>query len=110
MTNQPLNSGDITSNDKLLAALSYPIPLIGIVILVSESMKSKPFLRFHAVQSIALGIVVFVISGVLAATVILGCLAPVIWLATLYPAWLTYQGKTVELPVITQFIKNQGWA
>ncbi len=109
MTNQP-GPGDLTSNDKLLAALSYPIPIIGIVILVSESMKSKPFLRFHAVQSIAVGIVVFVLSGILAATVLLACLAPVVWLATLYPAWMAYQGQLIELPFITQFIKNQGWA
>lgn len=102
--------GDLTSNDKLLAAVSYPIPLVGIIILLSEAMKSKPFMKFHAVQSIALGLVVFVVASILGVTVILACLAPLVWLVTFYPAWKAYQGEMVELPVLTQFIKNQGWA
>jgi uncharacterized membrane protein len=109
---QPTGSnapGDLTSNDKLLAAISYPIPIVGIVILVSESMKSKPFLKFHAVQSIAVGIIVFAIGLILSATVILACLAPVVWLATLYPAYKAYQGELLELPMLTSFLKNQHW-
>ena len=102
--------GDLTSNDKLLAAVSYPIPLVGIIILLSEAMKSKPFMKFHAVQSIALGLVVFVVASILGVTVILACLAPLVWLVTFYPAWKAYQGEMVELPVLTQFINNQGWA
>jgi uncharacterized protein len=112
MSQQPSGGagGELTSNDKLIAALSYPIPIIGIVILVSDSMKSKPFMKFHAVQSIALGVVMLVLATILSITVVLACLAPVVWLVTLYPAWKTYQGEMVTLPVITDFIKKQGWA
>lgn len=111
MSEQPSGGagGELTSNDKLIAALSYPIPIIGIVILVSDSMKSKPFLKFHAVQSIAVGVIVFIVAVILSLTVVLSCLAPVVWLATLYPAWKTYQGEMLSLPVITDFIKKQGW-
>ena len=99
-----------TSNDKLLAALSYPIPIIGIVILVSDTMKNDPFLRTHAVQSIALGVVLLIITTVLGISLILACLAPIVWLVpTLYYAYQAYQGKSFSIPVITDFCKNQKW-
>jgi len=103
-------TGRDTSNDKLLAALSYPIPIIGIVILLSDSMKNDPFLRTHAWQSIALGVVLFVLSIILAFIPFIGCLVPIIWLViTIYYAIQTYQGKSFSIPVITDFCRNQKW-
>ena len=104
-------SGGMDSNDKLLAALSYPIPIIGIVILLSDTMKAKPFLKFHAVQSILFNVVIYVIYFV-ASFVTFGFGAicfPLFFLATLWPAYKAYQGEMVEIPVLTNFIKNQGW-
>ncbi len=98
------------SNDKLFSALTYPIPLVGIIILISDSMKNNPVLRTHAVQSIALGVVLFLVSIVLSITVILGCLAPFIWLGvTLFYGYQAYTGKPVNIPVITDFCKKQNW-
>ncbi|MBI5052571.1 MAG: hypothetical protein HZC38_14480 [Chloroflexi bacterium] len=100
------------SNDKLMAALSYPIPLVGLIILISDTMKVKPFLKFHAVQSLALNVVLWV--GFMAISfVTAGCgaiCAPVILLAMLYPAYKAYQGEMFAIPTLTDFIKNQGWA
>jgi len=107
---QTPNSASDGSNDKLLAALTYPIPLVGIVILVSDSMKNNPFLRTHAIQSLALGVVLFVLSIILSFTVILACIAPIIWLAiTIYYGYQAYQGKDVKIPVVTDFCRNQKW-
>lgn len=111
MTEQPVNS-DITNDDKLWAALGYPIPLIPIIVLLMEDKKERPFIKFHAVQSlafnIALWVIIFIISAV---TLGFGAIcAPVLWLITLWPAYDSYQGNYTELPVITNFIKNQGWA
>ncbi|MBN2548553.1 MAG: DUF4870 domain-containing protein [Anaerolineales bacterium] len=102
---------EITSDDKLWAALGYPIPLIPIIVLLMEDKKNRPFIRYHAVQSlvfnVALWIIVFVLSLV---TLGIGAIcAPVAWLVTLWPAYEAYQGKYMELPVITNFIKNQKW-
>ena len=98
------------SNDKLLSALTYPLPLIGIVILISESMKNNPVLRTHAVQSIALGVIIGVVSTVLTPVAGLGCLVGIAGLAiTLYFAYQAYQGKEVNIPLITDFCKNQKW-
>lgn len=103
----PASSG---SNDNLLAALTYPIPIVGIVILVSDSMKNNPYLRLHAVQSIALGVVLGVIGIVISLIPIIGCLMPILWLAvTIYYAIQAYNAKTFSIPVITDFCKNQKW-
>jgi uncharacterized membrane protein len=94
-----------------MAALSYPIPVVAIVILLSETNKERPFQKFHAVQALAFWAVLTVI-GIILAVVTLGfgtlCL-PVLWLVSLWPAYESYQGKYLELPVIADFIRNQGW-
>lgn len=106
------NVNDITDNDKLMAALCYPIGVImSIIILVSEPMKERPFQKFHAVQALAFWVVVIVIATVLAiVTLGIGALCfPIVWLVSLWPAYKAYQGEYFEMPVITDFIKKQGW-
>jgi len=46
-------SPDATSDDKLWAALGYPIVLIAIIMLLMEEKKVRPFIKYHAVQSIS---------------------------------------------------------
>lgn len=104
-------SSDITSDDKLWAAIGYPIPILPIVALLMEEKKARPFIKYHAVQALAFNLVLFVVIFVLS-LVTLGfgaCCAPLLWLAVLWPAYESYQGKYMELPVITDFLKNQGW-
>ena len=110
MTDQP-DSAEVTSDDKLWSALGYPIPLILIIVLLKKEKKNRPFIKYHAVQSIAfniaLWILIFVISAV---TLGFGAIcAPLLWLITLWPAYDSYQGNYTELPVISNLIKNQGW-
>ncbi len=98
------------SNQKLIALLAYLLtPIVGIVILVSESMKSDPVLRKHAVQSIAYAIVAFVLSMILTFTVVLSCLFWVPYIPLIIWGIQAYQGKDVTIPVITDFCKNQNW-
>ena len=104
-------STDITSDDKLWSALGYPIPLIAIIVLFMEDKKNRPFIKFHAVQSIAANVVLFVLIFIVSAVTLgFGAIcAPLLWLVTLWPAYDSYQGNYTEIPVITNFIKNQGW-
>lgn len=98
------------SNDKLMAALTYPIPIVGIIVLLSDSMKNNPFLRLHAVQSIVLGVVLLIVTFVLGLLPIIGCITPFIWLGvTLYYAYQAYQGKQFSIPFVTDFSRNQKW-
>ena len=51
--------GGVDDNDKLMAALSYPIPIVAIVILLAEDMKARPFQKFHAVQALAANVALY---------------------------------------------------
>ncbi len=95
---------EITSDDKLWSALAYVFsPLVSIILLLMEDKKARPFIKFNAVQSLILGIIYLVLLP------LFGCGA-IIWLIMLYFAYKAYQGEMVQVPVITDFIKNQGWA
>jgi len=108
-------AGDITDNDKLMAALSYPIPLVAIVILLAEEMKNRPFQKYHAVQAlavnIALWVIIAILSCILAALTLGLCgVGPlVLWLITLYWAYQAYQGKYFEIQWLTEFLRKQNW-
>jgi uncharacterized membrane protein len=99
----------VSSDDKLWAALGYPIAIIPIIVLLMEEKKNVPFLRYHAVQSIALNIVIWVLMAIMGITIVLSLCAPVLWLVTLWPAYDSFQGNYTEIPVITKFLKRQGW-
>ncbi len=102
----------ITSDDKLWSALSYVFPpIVGILVLLIEEKKARPFIKYHAVQSIAASIAFFLL-GIVLSIVTLGfgtlCL-PLIGLFFLYWAYKAYQGEFVEIPWLSNFIKGQGW-
>jgi len=99
---------ETTSDDKLWAALSYVFaPIVGIIVLLMEDKKARPFIKFHAVQSIAVSIVMFVVVPIIAIPT-LGC-GSVLYLVMFWWAYKAYQGEMVEIPVVTNFIKGQGW-
>ncbi len=112
---------DITSDDKLWAALGYPIFPIALIMLFVEGKKNRPFIKFHAVQALALNVVVWIVEIVLAILssalaaitfgigALIGCIAPIVWLLLIWPAILAYQGKYFEVPVITKFLRDQHW-
>ena len=99
---------DLTDDDRLWAALSWiPVsplwPVLAIVALLLEDKKDRPFIRYNAVMSLALGVVLIPLS-----IITCGC-AAVIYVVFFYWAYLAYQGQTVNIPVITDFARNQGW-
>ena len=101
MSNEPMM--DVTSDDKLWAALAYVFsPLVPVILMIMEDKKNRPFIRAHNVQALILGILSVVSYWF--------CVGFLILLYQLYLAYQAYQGKTVEIPVITNFVKNQGWA
>lgn len=102
MSQAPMSS-DITSDDKLWAALCYIFPLIAIVALLMEDKKNRPYVKFSAVQSLVAAVAVSII-----ATVTFGC-GGILGFAFIYWAYLAYQGQDIRIPMITDFIKNQGW-
>ena len=111
-------AADVTDQDKILAALSYPIPLVAIVILLVEEMRARPFQRFHAVQALAVNIALWLlivllgcILGAISAFIggLCGFVPSLLWLITLYWAYEAYMGKYFEIPWLTEFLRGQNW-
>jgi uncharacterized membrane protein len=89
-------------------ALAYVLgPVTGIIFLLIEK---DPFVRFHAMQSTVVFIVLFVLQWILGITIILfplsaliGLVAFVLWLILIYKAW---QGEEWEVPVLGKISRN----
>ena len=109
---EPPIEPEISSNDKLWAAIGYPIPILPIIVLLSEEKKDNPFLRYHAVQSLIFNVAIWVLITVVSiVTLGIGAFcAPLVWLAVFWPAYGAWQGQYTEIPVITNFMKGQNWA
>jgi uncharacterized membrane protein len=109
MAGAPVGSEEITDDDKLWALLSWLFWPIAIIVLLLEDKKQRAFIKYHAIQALAVGVVGYVISGVLS-VVGIGC---VLWVVVLiyqiYLAVKAYQGEWVTIPAVTDFCKNQGW-
>ncbi len=115
MTDQPMGGGmmgDITSDDKLWGLLAYLLsPLIPVVILLMADKKDRPFLKTHNIQALVLGLVNWIAAPALFPVLGIGCcVGLVLGIAQIYYGIQAYQGKLVNIPVLTDFIKNQGWA
>lgn len=101
--------GEVTQDDKLWALLSWLIWIVALIALLMEDKKSRPFIRYNAVQSLALAVVGWVLSGVLA-VIGVGCVIGIAWLIyVIVLAIQSYQGKWVTIPFLTDFCKKQGW-
>lgn len=113
--NLKMGDENITDDDKLWAALSMAIGLIGLIILLAiEDKKNRPFIRHHAVVGLAASVGVFIVTFILGFIPIIQCLAPIVSLgAWVYLVYLAvteaYNGKYVEIPGLNDFLKGQGW-
>ncbi len=119
---------DATNDDRIMAALSWISQLIfplgfilPVILLISEASKKRPFQRYHAVQSLALGLIIwtlafiYMMSWVTVGWIAILCLClllPVgiaLWLLPLYYAMLAYNGKRFRIIGLTQFLEDQRW-
>jgi uncharacterized protein len=99
-----------SSDDRLWVLLAYVLtPLIPLIILFMEDKKTRPFIKAHNAQAMVWG-VLSVVIGMPLSSVTCGLSSLIMWLIAVYWGYQGYQGQTVEIPVITDFVKNQGWA
>ena len=109
MSQEPMM--EATSDDKLWGLLAYVLtPIVPIIIMLMEDKKNRPFLRAHNAQALVVGVVNFILGIVLSWTLILACVPVLIWFVCIYWGIQAYNGKLVEIPVISNFVRNQGWA
>jgi uncharacterized membrane protein len=102
MSQAPISS-DVTSDDRLWAALAYVFsPLIPIILMFMEDKKNRPYIKANNMQALILGIIFILTSAI--------CIGFLVFLYQLYLGYQAYQGQTINIPIITDFCKNQGWA
>jgi uncharacterized membrane protein len=112
---------DVNSDDKLWAALGYPIFIVALIMLLVDGKKDRPFIKYHAVQALAVNVVIWIVEillGILSSALaviafgigaVVSCVAPLVWLLLIWPAVLAYQGQYFEIPVVTKFLRDQHW-
>jgi uncharacterized membrane protein len=117
-----------TSDDRLMSMLAWltmvvlQLPIVSAIQLLSTNTKDRPFQRHHAVTSLlfyAAGIVYEIVAGILytiLGTVTLGCGFACLWVIffvphalALYYGLQAYNGKLLELPVLSNFGRQQKW-
>jgi uncharacterized membrane protein len=102
-------TSDITDDDKLWALLGWIIPIIALIVLFLEDKKNRPFIKYNAVLSLAVAVVVWVPSGILS-TIFVGCFIGLAgFIYEIYLGIQAYQGNWVTVPWLSDFVKKQGW-
>jgi len=103
------NTG-VTSDDRLWVVLCFLLaPILPLVTLFLDNKKDRPFIKYHTVPTIILGVVEGIVVAVLQFIPIVGCIAPFIWIINIIYAIKANKGVNVDIPVITEFAKGQGW-
>jgi uncharacterized membrane protein len=119
MTPNPHKTG---LSDNSIAALAYFTPLLAVFFLAIRQYNKRPYVRFHAWQSLVFNVYVIVFGYVLffvlryaaflGPRVLLGlmCLVGVlvflVWLWCVIGAW---NGKRIKLPVIGDWAEEQAY-
>ena len=108
--NQSPAAPEASSDDRLWALLDYILtPIVPIILMLMEDKKNRPFIKAHNAQALVLGIIQ-VVLWVLAFTCVTLILALILFILQIYWGIQAYNGKLVNIPVITNLVKNQGWA
>jgi uncharacterized membrane protein len=94
----PVAGGAPSSNAKLFGLIAWLVSFWSFIFLLMDDYKNDPFVRSHAVQAIAVGVIEIV-------TIPVG-IGFLIMLYRIYLCIQAYNGKTVEVPVVYGLVKN----
>lgn len=101
---------EVSNDDKLFALLAYIFtPIVPLVLLFVEDKFKRHFIKYHTVQALMFGAVYVVLSIVLSFLFIGFCIGLAGLGISIYYGIKAYQGEMFEIPVLTDFAKNQGW-
>ena len=99
-------------SDNAAGALAYVTLIPAIIFLVLAEYNRRPFIRFHAFQSIFLGIACIVLTMVLTFIPVIGWILEPLVFVVFFIFWLlalikAFGGKEWEIPVIGAFARKQ---
>jgi uncharacterized membrane protein len=90
-------TSDVTRDDMLWALLAYLFsPLIPLMILFADDKRQRHFLRAHLYQALILGL--------------LNLINSILSLFLIYWGIKAFKGEKVEIPILSDFIRNHDWA
>lgn len=103
--------GEVTLNDRRWALLAYLFtPLVPLMLLLVENVRSRPFVKLHLPQTLVLGAVQVTLLVLAPFT---ACLSTVAFLllygALVYWGLKAYNGETFAIPLVTDYVEKQGW-
>lgn len=93
----------MADDSKLMAAISY-VWIIGLILYLTK--KDDAYVRFHAMQSILMGVVAGVVIGALMVVLIGFLLFPLYFLYVLFCAYKAYQGEKYMVPVLGKYAEQ----
>jgi len=107
----------VSDTSKILAAIGYPIAIVAIIALFLEPYKNEKFVKFHAVQAIALALAETVLAiaiSILSVVPFLGILIAAVgglasfalFIYSIFLAVKAYGGGYIEIPVLYGIIKQ----
>jgi uncharacterized membrane protein len=105
---QPVAASGLADN--VAGALAYITIIPAILFLVMEPYNRRPFIRFHAFQSLGIAVCWFAVSLVFVIP-ILGWIVGFVGLIVLFCAWVlcivkAYGGVMYKLPIIGNYVEN----
>lgn len=102
---------EVSSEDRLWVLLDFLIaPLLPLITLFLDDKKDKPFIKYHNVPALMLGIIEAIVVGVLSYIPVVNCFLPLVYIINIVFAVKAYKGVNVDVPVLTSFSKQQGWS
>lgn len=106
-----VSSNEVTSDDRLWVVLCFLLaPILPLVTLFLDNRKDRPFIKYHTIPTLILGIVEGIFVALLSWIPVVNCIAPFVWIINIIYAVTANKGVNVDIPVITGFSKGQGWS
>jgi uncharacterized membrane protein len=99
-----MRAGPASDASKWLAALSYVFVIVAVIALLIEPYKDEEFVRFAAIQAIALQLVIWVVGWIPVVGWIIALVALVFSIIAIVKA---IGNEYYEVPVVYGFVK--GW-
>lgn len=98
--------GPASDNSKLLAALGYIIWPVALIALLLEEYKNEKFVKFHAVQALAINLVGWIIASVSSMIPFLGILGVAVLVVAIMGLIKAFQAEYWQVPVVYDVVKG----
>jgi uncharacterized membrane protein len=107
----PVPAPEITSDDRVWVLLCFLFtPIFPIITLLIEDKKNRPFIKYHTMPTLILGVAEVILVSILGWIPFIGPVFGLVWILNLIWGIKANGGVNVDIPVITEYSKKQGWS